>query len=318
MKFWIKSMPLFLLMASSSIIAFSKIDITETTEPADSTQNAVQLIENSLVYQTGTIKLNQGDATLTVPKGFKYLDPKQSTYVLSDLWGNPVDSSVLGLLVPEGKGVLGNDSWVFSISYDPIGYVKDDDADDIDYDDLLKEQQKEMEEANPERIKQGFEPITFVGWASKPYYDKDKKVLHWAKELKFGDSPNTTLNYNLRILGRKGVFVLNAIALTDQLPEVQANIDHVLGSVTFEKGSSYFDFDPKVDQVAAWTIGSLVAGKILAKVGFFALFLKFWKIIGIALIAGASSLWKFFSGRKEQKPVVSKSREENKEEGANS
>ncbi|MBY0425334.1 MAG: DUF2167 domain-containing protein [Cytophagales bacterium] len=318
MKYSFKSAGLFLLMTLSFTAAFAIGDTTEIAEPVDSNQIYIQQIENSLVYQTGTIKLGQGNATLTVPKGFKYLDPKQSIYVLSDLWGNPVDSSVLGLLVPEGKGVMGEESWVFNISYDAIGYVKDDDADDIDYDELLQEQQREILDANPERIKQGFEPITFVGWASKPYYDSEKKVLHWAKELKFGENTNTTLNYNLRILGRKGVFVLNAIANTSQLTEVQASIDNVLGSVSFDKGSSYFDFDPDVDEVAAWTIGSLVAGKILAKVGFFAILLKFWKIIGIGLIAGISALWKFITGKKEDKPVVSKSREENKPEGEES
>ena len=37
------------------------------------------------------------------------------------------------------------------------------------------------------------------------------------------------------------------------------------------------DFDSKIDNVAAWTIGGLVAGKVLAKAGFFAIILKFIK-----------------------------------------
>ena len=31
----------------------------------------------------------------------------------------------------------------------------------------------------------------------------EKKVLHWAKEIKFGETDGTTLNYNVRILGQK-------------------------------------------------------------------------------------------------------------------
>jgi len=46
----------------------------------------------------------------------------------------------------------------------------------------------------------------------------------------------------------------------------------------------YEDFDSSVDEVAAWTIGGLVAGKVLAKVGFFAIFLKFGKIIVLSLL----------------------------------
>lgn len=52
------------------------------------------------------IELESGNATLTVPQGFGFLDQMQSMYVLSDLWGNPPDSSILGMLVPTGGGVI--------------------------------------------------------------------------------------------------------------------------------------------------------------------------------------------------------------------
>jgi uncharacterized membrane-anchored protein len=265
----------------------------------DSTQWRINQIEQSLKYQTGTIELESGNATLTVPDGFQFLDKDQSIYVLTDLWGNPPDSSILGLLVPENKGVLADNSWVFSISFDDMGYVEDDDAEDIDYDDLLEEQQKETKDANPERIKLGYQPIEFIGWASAPYYDKDKKILHWAKELKFGEDSVRTLNYNLRVLGRKGIFVLNAIASMNELPEVQSSINSVIGSVSFKDGHKYSDFIPDVDNVAAWTIGGLVAGKVLAKAGFFVVLLKFWKVIALAVTGGAAGLWRKLRGKKE-------------------
>lgn len=284
-----------LLIAIGISLLYSHAQIAE-----DSTQIEIDNIENSLEYETGVIALQSGNANITVPKGFRYLNAEQSKYVLSELWGNPVDSSVLGLLVPEDRGVLATNSWVFTISYEEIGYVKDDDAADIDYDDLLKEQQKEFEDANPSREAEGYPPIQFIGWAAKPYYDEDKKVLHWAKELKFGSDSLTTLNYNLRVLGKKGVFVLNAIASMSELVEVEPTVNNVLASVEFEKGNTYFDFDPEVDQVAAWTVGGLVAGKILAKIGFFAVILKFWKLIAIALASGGAYLWKFITGRKKE------------------
>ncbi len=266
----------------------------------DTLQERINLIEGSLSYQTGEIALKAGDAKLKVPSGFRFLDRTQSIYVLTELWGNPADSSVLGMLVPNGKGVLDFNSWVFTISYDDMGYVKDDDADDINYDDLLKEMQQECTDANPERVKQGYQAIEIIGWASQPYYDKDKKVLHWAKEIKFGKDSLNTLNYSLRVLGRKGVFMLNAIATMDELPEVRTNIGKVINSVEFTDGNRYADFKPDVDQVAAWTIGGLVAGKILAKVGFFAVILKFWKLIAIGFVAGGSAIWKFITGRRNK------------------
>jgi uncharacterized membrane-anchored protein len=275
------------------------ISYNNFAQEVDSTQLRINEIEQSLIYKTGIIELESGNATLKVPAGFRYLDKMQSIYVLTDLWGNPADSSILGMLVPENRGVLETNSWVFTISFDEMGYVKDDDAEDIDYDDLLSELQKEIKEANPERIKQGYQPIEFIGWASSPYYDKNKKILHWAKELKFGEDSLNILNYNLRVLGRKGIFMLNAVASMSELPEVKTTIDNVIGSIEFKDGHKYSDFIPEVDNVAAWTIGGLVAGKVLAKVGFFALLLKFWKLILIGIAAVGGTIWRLLTGRKK-------------------
>lgn len=269
----------------------------------DSLQLEIAKIESSLNYQQGEITLGNGLAKIKVPKGFRYLDAEQSEYVLTELWGNPESGTTMGMLVPEGKGVMEENTWVFDIEYDEIGYVKDTDADDIDYAELLATMQEEMIAGNKERVANGYDAIKLIGWASQPYYDQETKILHWAKELQFGDSETNTLNYNVRILGRKGVLNLNAIAQVESLAEVKKNIPLITSSVTFEQGNSYFDFDASVDDVAAWTIGGLVAGKILAKTGFLVLLLKFWKIIALAVIGGGSALWKYFKRSKEEEAV---------------
>ncbi|MFD3002420.1 DUF2167 domain-containing protein [Pontibacter toksunensis] len=284
---------LFLVLAS----------VASYAQEVDSMKLEIQQIENSLQYQTGTISLKDGLATITVPPGFKFLDAEQAEYVLTELWGNPKTETTLGMLVPEQYGVLDSNSWVFNVEFDEIGYVKDDDANDIDYADLLKTMQEETLEENTARTAEGYDPIQLIGWASTPYYDNENKILHWAKEIRFGEADENTLNYNVRVLGRKGVLVLNAIAGMNNLPEVQKSIATVTSNVAFENGHSYFDFDPKVDEVAAWTIGGLVAGKMLAKVGFFALLLKFWKVIALFVVAGGSAVMKFLKRRKEAAPA---------------
>lgn len=265
----------------------------------DSTEIFIQQIENSLKYETGTIKLVQGNGTLVVPQGFRFLDQEQAKYVMEELWGNPADASIIGLLVPEGRGVLADDSWVFSISYDAIGYVKDDDARKINYDDLLKDLKKEQETDNIQRVKEGYPAIDIIGWASKPYYDEQTHTLHWARELNFGGDSSNTLNYNLRVLGRKGMYMLNAISRMNEFNEVKPTVNEVIGSVTFASGETYKDFDSKTDNVAAYTVGGLVAGKVLAKAGFFALLAKFGKFILIGLGALGAFLFKRFRKKKE-------------------
>lgn len=269
----------------------------------DSAKLFFDSLEASFTYQHGEIKLDDGIGTLNVPAGFRYLDATQAAYVIHDLWGNPHGDGTLGMIVPENIGITDERSWAFIITYEEMGYVKDDDADEIDYDELLSEMQSDAAAANEERVNEGYESIAIIGWAAKPYYDSEKKVLHWAKEIKFGETEGTTLNYNVRVLGRKGVLVLNAVASMMELPDVQQNIEPVLASFNYADGNKYADFNPDMDEVAAWTIGGLVAGKVLAKAGILALLLKNLKLIALAIGGLGAAIWKWYK-KKTETPVV--------------
>ncbi|WP_431210934.1 DUF2167 domain-containing protein [Puia sp. P3] len=286
---------------------------TRANDPTDSSVYYEKIVEkfkdsvnNALKYSTGVIKTASGQVKLDVPTGFKFLDKDQSKYVLTKLWGNPESAAeeVIGMIFPEGSDPFADSNYAFVVTYSEIGYVKDEDADKINYDEMLKNLQNEEKEENDKRSKAGYPSVHVVGWAEKPYYDKQRKILHWAKEIAFGgeDGPHT-LNYEIRILGRKGMVSLNAVGKMYDLPLVDRDISKVLGVASFTDGNSYFDFDPKVDKVAAWTIGALVAGKILAKVGFFAVILKFlaplWKFILLAF-AGVGAWFRKRLGRKKE------------------
>ena len=264
----------------------AQVDSLEVEQDFDEAayQQVLDSINNSFTFQTGEIDLGNGLAQLHVPQNFKYLDKEQSNTVLVDLWGNPPEET-LGMLFPENSKILGEEfTYAIEITYSEDGYVDDSDAKDIDYDDLLEEMQKDTKEQNETRRSMGYEAIEMVGWAAEPFYDETTKKLHWAKELHFEGETENTLNYNIRILGRKGYLNMNAISYMEQLPLVQQNIDGVISSVEFNPGNKYADFNPDFDEVAAYGIGGLVAGKVLAKAGFFAMILKFWKFIAIGAV----------------------------------
>ncbi len=257
-------------------------------------QATLDSINSTFVYQQGLINLPGGVGKLTVPRGFLYLDSAQAARVMHKLWHNPPQES-LGMLFPADRGPVSEGTWGYLIQFDPMGHVQDDDADDIKYDDLLEDMQKDTEEENQDRTKGGYEAVHLIGWGAPPYYDKNQHTLHWAKLLRFGDGLDETLNYNVRILGRKGVLVFNAIAEPRQLPEIKASIPSLLANVSFVKGQQYNDFSAGIDEVAVYGIGGLVAGKVLAKVGLFAVILKFWKL-GLLALGGAWAAVKRFFG----------------------
>jgi uncharacterized membrane-anchored protein len=235
---------------------------------------------------------------LSVPKEFNFLGPDDAETVLVKLWGNPPSEvKPLGLLIPAGMTPLSTNCWVVTIAYSEDGFVKDDDASKINYDELLKKMQAGIAENNKTREEHGYPTITLVGWAAPPHYDAATHKLYWAKQLKFGDEPNDTLNYSIRMLGRKGVLELNAVASVDQFATIDAQTPQILGMVDFKEGSRYADFDPKVDKVAKYGIATLVAGSALAVAAKFGLLKGLWIFILAAkkfIIIGFIAVVAFF------------------------
>ena len=239
-------------------------------------------LASHLKYQQGEIDLRGGLAKLTVPPEFKFLNADDTETVLVKLWGNPPsETKSLGMLIPAGMTPLNSNCWAVTIDYDEDGYVKDDDAGKINYDDLLKKMQKSVDENNKLRREKGYPTAELLGWAAPPHYDATAHKLYWAKRLKFDGETGDTLNYNIRMLGRKGVLELNAIASIDQFQEIDAQTPKILGMVDFKEGSRYADFDPKVDKVATYGLAALVAGGALAA----AAKLGFLKLIWVAILA---------------------------------
>lgn len=261
-----------------------------------------------LNMQTGTISLQGGVATLATGANFAYLDPKDAETFLVKIWGNPpgTGADTLGVLLPKDVDPLDRGGWAVVIEYDPSGYVSDSDANTIDYDQLLKDMQRATEEANEERAKNGYEQFTLVGWAKPPSYDPASHKLYWAKRLHFGDAKIDTLNYNIRVLGRHGVLTLNAVAGIDQLALIEQHTPEILDMVSFNQGNTYAEFNPSIDKAAAYGIAGLIAGGVLAKVGFFKALLigilAFKKAIimaAIALFGGIASFFKRLFRRNE-------------------
>lgn len=269
---------------------------------ADSAKITPEEFEKRLGYQTGIIQLNGGMTTIRLPESFRFIGTEGSRKLLTEGWGNPPGAAtgVLGMLIPASLSPLAKEGWGIVVTYDEDGYVSDGDAGSMDYGKLLKQMQDDSAEANEERKKQGFEPVTLVGWAEPPSYDANAHKMYWAKDLKFGSSQEHTLNYNIRILGRRGVLVLNAVASMDQLPSIRTEAKSILPAIDFNEGHRYTDYLPGKDKAATYGIAGLIAGAAAAKTGLLkALWLgilAFKKVIIVAFVAIGSAVKKMFGG----------------------
>ena len=296
----LSAISLFLMFFCTSAIA-------QTAGSGSESRMTAEQFLASLKFQQGKITLPNGIATLDLPATFRYLDPADSARILVDAWGNPPGSKTLGMIFPADISPLAENGWGVVITYDEEGHIKDDDADSIKYDELLKDMQEAMKEANEERKERGYAAMTLVGWAEAPHYDKASHKFYWAKEYAAEQQQgNNSLNYNIRVLGRKGVLVLNAVAGMNQIGTIKSEMKSVVAFTDFTAGNGYNDFEAGTDKVAEYGLAALVAGGVAAKLGFFgkilAFLLLFKKFVLIGLIAVGAGAFKLF-GRKKKEEI---------------
>ena len=290
-------------LASICFMALSSIALAQQ-DPLD--------ILRTLSFKGGSITLGDNLVELALTQNFRYLNNADTQTFLTRIWGNPPGAAknALGMIIPTDANPLDKDGWAALIEYDASGYVSDDEAGKINYDDLMQQMQEATREASKRRVAQGLERIELLGWARKPYYDATTKKLFWAKRLRFGDSEEETLNYNIRILGRRGVVDLNVIASMNALPSIDQKVQAILSMTHFIRGNTYAEYDSNTDSAAAYGLAGLIAGGVLAKAGFFkgllALLLAGKKAViigGFALLIGVwNAIKRVFSGK--PKPVA--------------
>jgi uncharacterized membrane-anchored protein len=297
MNFLIRS--LFVILLSFSAAAFSQED-----SAGEMTQEEFL---NSLQYQSGTVKITQANAQLNLKPGYKFLAHEDARRVLEDFWGNPPDESVLGLIIPDNAALSEDHSWAVVVSYNDEGYVSDEDANEINYDDLLKQMQEEALASNEALKEAGYSTSKLIGWAQAPRYDAATKRLFWAKEIAFEGEEGHTLNYDIRVLGRQGYLSLEAIADIGDLKRVNEGMKDILPMAQFNPGNTYADYNSSTDKVATYGIGALVAGGVAAKTGLLAkigaMLLAGKKIIAVAVIALFGFIGKWFMKKKQNKTV---------------
>jgi uncharacterized membrane-anchored protein len=284
------------------------------TQPAlTAEQQALVEKYNAIARQlhplTGDIKIPQASVTLHLGKRYYFLKADEAKLVLRDAWGNSDDQiqGVLGLIFPADKTFV-DDTWGAVVTYQDSGYVPDDDAASTDYDAVIKSVQDGEDEFNAKRKERGLYTMHLVGWAQPPGYDKTRHTLIWAQDLRIGGATEDTLNYDIRILGRRGLLSMNMITAMRNLAPTRTAANELQRVADFDAGARYSDYNAGTDKKAEYGVAGLVAagvgGVIAQKLGLFGILLLFFKKAAVFLVAGFGAVvaWfrRFFGGRKDQ------------------
>ncbi|WP_431259586.1 DUF2167 domain-containing protein [Roseateles chitinivorans] len=257
--------------------------------------------QNDIVKGPQDVKLSS-QAVLHLPEGKVYI-PQPHAAKLMHAMGNPGDYSDLeGVVFPRGDA-----DWFATLRFEKSGYIKDDDAKHWDAADMLKSFKEGTEASNDERKKMGGRALEITGWAQEPTYAADSHRLVWAmKSREVGAPANEPqgVNYNTYALGRDGYMSLNLVTGLDELPKYKGDAQQLLGALEFNDGKRYADFNSSTDKVAEYGLAALVLGVGAKKLGLLAVigafFLKFAKIILLAVVGFGGAIMKFFGRKKSE------------------
>jgi uncharacterized membrane-anchored protein len=232
-------------------------------------------------------------ATIQVPAGYEFADATNAQIFLQEL-GNPRSPRTLGAIKPVDR----NDEWLIEFSFNAMGYVKDDDKEQIDAAAILDSIREGNDEANKERRRMGVSELTVVGWDQPPFYDPQTNRLTWAVRGRAEDGD--VINYNSRLLGREGVMSANLICSPEDLASAKGKYQSLLNGYKFNPGKTYAEFRPG-DKVAEYGLAALIAGggvAVAAKTGLLGKLIK-PIIAGVVVVFGAiSAFFKKLFGRK--------------------
>lgn len=232
-------------------------------------------------------------AKIRIPDGYAFLDEGNTRRFL-ELMGNPPRDGHT-MIAPS------NLDWFAVFSFDPVGYVKDDET--IDAEALLESLKKSDAPGNEERKRLGMAPIYTDGWHVPPHYDASSKRLEWGMRLR-DDKGGIHINYTSRLLGRSGVMSAVLVSSPSTLNQDMGAFQGALRGYEFVGGEKYAEYK-EGDRIAEYGLAALVVGgaaAAAAKAGLFKSLGKFlWVIIGGVLMGGWALLKKLF-GRRETPP----------------
>ncbi|MBX3167211.1 MAG: DUF2167 domain-containing protein [Candidatus Eremiobacteraeota bacterium] len=209
---------------------------------------------------TGPAKISLASnlGTLNLPAGYVYFGEAKTKEQMERGGSSPEDA--IGLVVPAGK----EGNFAVLLRYEKTGYVEDKDAGKIDPKAILESYQEGTEARNEDRKAKGLEAFHVTGWEQEPKYDAKTHVVTWSLQAK-DDKGEQFVNYNTRVLTRKGVLSINLICDNADLPACRPKAQELTAKVAFNPGERYEDYQ-QGDKISAGGLVALIAGgTLLAK-----------------------------------------------------
>ena len=221
-------------------------------------------------------------AELKLPEGYAAVSGADARRI-SEALRNPVGDQNFTLVF--------TDKWYIKFTFDDMGYVKEDEKGSLDANAIFESIREGTERANAERAKRGWPPLKLVGWQEPPHYDDQTHNLTWAIRAEANGVP--VVNYDTRVLGRRGVMRVKLVTDPETLPTAVAEFNTFLAGYSFKKGNRYAEW-VQGDKVAAVGLTALITGGAAAVAVKSGLLKSLWKVLAAAGVASLAFFRKIF------------------------
>ncbi len=258
---------------------------------AASASTAQEAAPSPLPWQRGPIMAPIGNslAEIEISEDYLFLDAA-GTRKFMELTQNPVSGDELAVLAPVDEQA----GWFVVFEFDGIGYVSDEEKDELDADAMITSIRAGTEAANEARRERGWDVMNIVGWHEEPHYDERTNNLSWAIIGESGGHQN--VNRIVKVLGRRGVMSVTLVADPTELASAIPLTDSLLDGYHYRAGSTYAEYVPGSDKLATYGLAALVVGGGAAALAKSGLLARLWKPIAFGLVALGAGIKRFFVG----------------------
>jgi len=251
------------------------------------------------IYGPQNVDIGTDLAKFDIPENYVFANGDDAKKIMEEMGNFPTDKEQ-GIVFPNDE----TQNWYVIFEYDEVGYVKDDEAESIDAEQLISDITNATAEANEERKSQGISELNVVGWDEKPHYDEISHNLVWSI---IGESDGERIvNYNIRLLGREGFTSVTLVSGEDELDSIKLELDKIINNFTYIDGKKYTDYIPGKDKISEFGLTALIAGGVgaaAAKTGLLATIILIIKKIWIIVIVVIGGFIKKLFGRSKKKTV---------------
>ena len=109
------------------------------------------------------VDLGENLAQLNIDEKYLFANAEDAKKIM-EYYGNMISDNEIGLIAPIDPAK----DWLVLFEYEAMGYIKDDDASELDAETILADYKEGTDLDNKRREKKGYPQLNLFGWDEKP------------------------------------------------------------------------------------------------------------------------------------------------------